>query len=89
MGSPESGSAAYSPFEVRLKQAQTSDSILAKALHLNSVLISHCRYLGVFSGQYSYRDANDSAFTLWSAQEQIHRYESSYPNHTTTIVHII
>ncbi|KAL8768135.1 MAG: hypothetical protein Q9209_005526 [Squamulea sp. 1 TL-2023] len=55
----------------------TKEGILARAVHLNSILISHCRHQGVFNGQYTDRDTEDSEispFASWLAQEQLHRY---------------
>lgn len=51
--------------------------MLARAVHLNGILISHCRHQGVFSGQYTdheTEDSEDSPFASWVAQEQLHRY---------------
>ncbi|KAL8998271.1 MAG: hypothetical protein Q9188_006136 [Gyalolechia gomerana] len=55
----------------------TKEGILARAVHLNGVLISHCRHQGVFNGQYTDYETEDSGvspFASWLAQEQLHRY---------------
>ncbi len=54
--------------------------MLARAVHLNGILISHCRHQGVFSGQYTdhgAEESEDSPFASWLAQEQLHRYVTS------------
>lgn len=51
--------------------------MLARAVHLNGILISHCRHQEVFSGQYTdhgTEDSEDTPFDSWLAQEQLHRY---------------
>ncbi|KAL9600011.1 MAG: hypothetical protein Q9219_003480 [cf. Caloplaca sp. 3 TL-2023] len=52
------------------------EGMLARAVHLNGILVSHCRHQGVFNGQYANlqaEDSEDSPFATWLAQEQIHR----------------
>ena len=53
--------------------------MLARALHLNGILVSHCRHQGVFIGQYADHDTEDSEespFAFWLVQEQLHRYDT-------------
>ncbi|KAI0023997.1 hypothetical protein F4780DRAFT_687904 [Xylariomycetidae sp. FL0641] len=47
--------------------------MVAKAFSTNATLISSCRYLGIFSGQYQYGGhcTRDGHFTLWKLQEQL------------------
>jgi hypothetical protein len=48
--------------------------MLAKAVHLNSIMISTCRCFDIFSGHNILPDRmEDCAFTLWLAKEQLHR----------------
>jgi hypothetical protein len=55
--------------------------MLQRALHLNSTLISACRYFGIFSDRQPSSDfPKESAFAVWLAQEQLHRLD--------TIIHV-
>lgn len=45
-----------------------------RAPHFLCILVSHCRRLNVFNGQYTYHDLEPEAF--WLAQEQMHRLEN-------------
>ncbi|KAI3318445.1 hypothetical protein HD806DRAFT_315864 [Xylariaceae sp. AK1471] len=46
----------------------------AKATHLNSLLISTCRSLGIFDDQHLYHsDVERSPLSMWLAKEQLHR----------------
>ncbi|KAG8526299.1 uncharacterized protein KY384_000292 [Bacidia gigantensis] len=54
----------------------TTEGMLARAVHLNGILILQCRHQGVFNGQYvdrEHEDPEDSPFAFWLAQEQLHR----------------
>ncbi|KAI1385385.1 uncharacterized protein F4822DRAFT_412917 [Hypoxylon trugodes] len=57
----------------------TSEGMVAKALNLTGLLISTCRYLGVFNGQYTCRDKTGDVneftcpFIAWRVQEQLNR----------------
>lgn len=55
---------------------QTAEGMLARAVHLNGILISNCRHLGVFNGQYAYHDLGGCPFAFWLAEEQLHRYST-------------
>ncbi|KAL8838197.1 MAG: hypothetical protein Q9170_002240 [Blastenia crenularia] len=57
-------------------RCRTKEGLLARAVHFNSILISHCRHQGVFTGQYpdyGIENSEDSPFASWLAQEQLHR----------------
>ncbi|KAI0848788.1 fungal-specific transcription factor domain-containing protein [Daldinia vernicosa] len=55
----------------------TTDGMVAKALNLTGLLVSTCRYLGVFNGQYSCHEmsglASGCPFVAWRIQEQLNR----------------
>ncbi|XXH01298.1 hypothetical protein Hte_007654 [Hypoxylon texense] len=55
----------------------TEDGMVARALNLTGLLISTCRYLGIFNGQYSCHEmggtACDCPFVAWRIQEQLNR----------------
>ncbi|KAI1371323.1 hypothetical protein F4677DRAFT_316116 [Hypoxylon crocopeplum] len=55
----------------------TTEGMVAKALNLTSLLISTCRYLGIFSGQYTCQERTDQEcecpFVAWRIQEQLNR----------------
>ncbi|KAL2122408.1 hypothetical protein VTJ04DRAFT_2863 [Mycothermus thermophilus] len=53
---------------------RAEEGMLAKAVHLNSIMISTCRCFDIFSGHNILPDRmEDCAFTLWLAKEQLHR----------------
>lgn len=50
--------------------------MVATALRLNTTLVSTCRYIGIFHDEHVYHhDLEDSPFSIWLAQEHLHRYE--------------
>ncbi|KAI2780142.1 hypothetical protein F4815DRAFT_493536 [Daldinia loculata] len=55
----------------------TTDGMVAKALNLTGLLVSTCRYLGVFNGQYSCHEmsglVSGCPFVAWRIQEQLNR----------------
>lgn len=55
----------------------TEDGMVARALNLTGLLISTCRYLGIFNGQYTCHEmggtALDCPFVSWRIQEQLNR----------------
>lgn len=55
----------------------TEDGMVARALNLTGLLISTCRYLGIFNGQYTCHEMGGSAcgcpFLAWRIQEQLNR----------------
>ena len=51
----------------------TLDGMQSRATHLNGVLVSTCRQLGIFAGQQTLHDLGDCPFGDWTAQEQLHR----------------
>ncbi|KAL8846240.1 MAG: hypothetical protein Q9221_008653 [Calogaya cf. arnoldii] len=61
---------------VYITVCRTKEGILARAVHLNGILISQCRYQGIFDGEYTDYETEDSEvspLTSWLAQEQLHR----------------
>ncbi|KAI8960362.1 hypothetical protein F5Y11DRAFT_330334 [Daldinia sp. FL1419] len=54
-----------------------TDGMVAKALNLTGLLVSTCRYLGVFNGQYSCHEMSgldrNCPFLAWRIQEQLNR----------------
>ncbi|OTA99484.1 hypothetical protein M426DRAFT_255654 [Hypoxylon sp. CI-4A] len=55
----------------------TVDGMVPRVLNLAAFLISTCRYLGIFNGQYSCHEMDDhecdSPFVTWRCQEQLNR----------------
>ncbi|KAI2616798.1 hypothetical protein GGR54DRAFT_631560 [Hypoxylon sp. NC1633] len=53
----------------------TIEGTVARVLNLSGVLISTCRYLGIFNGQYISQSDQDCEcpFVVWRAQEQLNR----------------
>ncbi|KAI1771486.1 hypothetical protein F4818DRAFT_429225 [Hypoxylon cercidicola] len=55
----------------------TEEGMVARALNLTGLLISTCRYLGIFNGQYTYNEmggtAHEFPFVVWRIQEQLNR----------------
>ncbi|KAI1763524.1 hypothetical protein GGR53DRAFT_497427 [Hypoxylon sp. FL1150] len=53
------------------------DGMVARALNLTGLLISTCRYLGIFNGQYTCHEMDgtvlDRPFVAWRIQEQLNR----------------
>lgn len=53
----------------------TAEGMIARALNLTGLLISTCRYLGIFNGQYTCHEMGDKAcdcpFAAWRIQEQL------------------
>ncbi|KAL7619791.1 hypothetical protein AAE478_010334 [Parahypoxylon ruwenzoriense] len=55
----------------------TADGMVPRALNLTALLISTCRYLGIFNGQYTFPEKGDGScdcpFAAWRAQEELNR----------------
>ncbi|KAI0165284.1 hypothetical protein GGR52DRAFT_558229 [Hypoxylon sp. FL1284] len=55
----------------------TEDGMVARALNLSGLLISTCRHLGIFNGQYIPNEISgkesECPFTMWRIQEQLNR----------------
>lgn len=53
----------------------TTDGMVARALNLNAWIISTCRYLGIFNGQFACQEmlGDGCPFVAWRAQEQLNR----------------
>ncbi|KAI1087330.1 hypothetical protein F5B19DRAFT_475971 [Rostrohypoxylon terebratum] len=53
----------------------TTDGMVARALSLTAWLISTCRYLGIFNGQFACQEmlGEGCPFVAWRAQEQLNR----------------
>ncbi|PSR84008.1 hypothetical protein BD289DRAFT_434882 [Coniella lustricola] len=49
------------------------EALLMKAVHLNAILVSTCRGLGIFDGGPLPEHLENCAFRSWLAKEQIHR----------------
>ncbi|KAI1497298.1 fungal-specific transcription factor domain-containing protein [Biscogniauxia marginata] len=49
------------------------EGMLARALNMSAVLISTCRYLGIFNGLYEIDDCIEDQFAFWRSQEQLNR----------------
>jgi hypothetical protein len=61
-----------------LTNRQREQTMLAKAIRLNAILVSTCRCLDIFSGHHALPERMDQcAFTFWLAKEQLHRYHST------------
>ncbi|KAI2471089.1 hypothetical protein F4781DRAFT_142270 [Annulohypoxylon bovei var. microspora] len=53
----------------------TSEGMVARALNLDAWIISTCRYLGIFNGQFACKEmiGDGCPFMAWRAQEQLNR----------------
>lgn len=68
---------------------QAADGMFARAVHLNGILISHCRHLGVFDGQILDPGLEDCPFAFWLAQGQLHSYSTlNFPELSLHVNHL-
>lgn len=72
------GHAWFAALDIGTDTVQSEPAMLAKAVRLNTILVSTCRCFDIFNGQFVLPDRmEECAFTLWLAKEQLHRSASS------------